>query len=94
MKNADNDEEAAFIDDAIELLNFTEGSENFELFAMPYQEGENHQHEAIEFDDDEDYLDDQDFDEEEWEVYVDDDDNEADDEDDYSVGDFDEDRFN
>ena len=94
MKNADNDEEAAFIDDAIELLNFTEGSENFELFAMPYQEGENHQHKEFEFDDDdEDYLDDQDFDEEEWEVYVDDDDLE-DDEDDYSVGDFDEDRFN
>jgi len=92
MKNADSDEEAAFIDDAIELLNFTEGSENFELFAMPWQEGEDHQHEEIDLDD-EDYLDDQDFDEEEWEVYVDDDDNE-DDEDDYSVGDFDEDRFN
>ena len=93
MKNADNDEEAAFIDDAIELLNFTEGSENFELFAMPYQEDEEHQHKEFDFDDeDEDYLDDQDFDEEEWEVYVDDDDNEED-EDDYTVGDFDEDRF-
>lgn len=93
MKNADNDEEAAFIDEAIELLNFTEGSENFELFAMPYQEGEEQPDKEFDFDDDEDYLDDQDFDEEEWEVYVDDDDDEDDDEDDYSVGDFDEDRF-
>ncbi len=92
MKNADNDEEASFIDEALELLNFTEGSENFELFAMPWQEGEEQANKEIDLDDDEDYLDDQDFDEEEWEVYVDDDDNE-DDEDDYSVGDFDEDRF-
>ena len=93
MKNADNDEEAAFIDEAIELLNFTEGSDNFELFAVPDQEDGEQTDKEFDFDDeDEDYLTDQDFDEEEWEVYVNDDDDE-DDEDDYSVGDFDEDRF-
>ena len=97
MKNADNDEEAAFIDEALELLNFTEGSEELEMFAVPWQEGSKEElpgHEADEIEDeDDDYLLDQDFDEEEWEVYVDDDDNEADNEDDYTVGDFDEDRF-
>lgn len=97
MQKADDDEEAAFIDEALELLNFTEGSEELEMFAVPWQEESKddlHHHEADEIEDeDDDYLLDQDFDEEEWEVYVDDDDIEEDDEDDYTVGDFDEDRF-
>lgn len=97
MQKADDDEEAAFIDEALELLNFTEGSEELEMFAVPWQEESKddlHRHEADEIEDeDDDYLLDQDFDEEEWEVYVDDDDIEEDDEDDYTVGDFDEDRF-
>ncbi len=89
---AEDDEESAFLEEAIEMLNFTEGNEDMELIAVPLDASEAEEDEEDEFEEDEDDLYGEEFDDDEWEQYVDDDDDDIDD-DDYSLGEFDDDRF-
>lgn len=96
LASAEDDEETAFLEEALELLNFTEGADNMELFAVPWdatEVQEDEELEEFEEEDDEEYPSNEDFDDEEWLRYVDDDDDEADN-DEYSFGEFDDDRFN
>lgn len=87
---AKDDEESAFLDEAMELLNFTEGNEDMELIAVPWEQTE------VEGDDDAEDEDessfDEDFNDEEWQRYIADDDDLADD-DEFSLGEYDDDRF-
>lgn len=92
---AEDDEESAFLEEAMELLNFTEGSEDMELIAVPWQQAEVDEDEVEddEFEEDEDESSfDEDFNDEEWQRYIDDDDDLADD-DEFSLGEFENDRF-
>lgn len=95
---AEDDEESAFLEEAMEMLNFTEGGDEMELISVPWdqeeaQELEEDGDEDDDFDDDEDEFSfDEDFDDEEWQRYVDDDDD-LEDNDEYSFGEFDDDRF-
>ena len=95
---AEDDEEGAFLEEAMEMLNFTEGGDEMELISVPWdqeeaQELEEDGDEDDDFDDDEDEFSfDEDFDDEEWQRYVDDDDD-LEDNDEYSFGEFDDDRF-
>ena len=94
---SEDDEESAFLEEAIEMLNFTEGNEEMELIAVPldgskakYEDEDSD--EDTEFEEEEDDLYGEDFDDDEWEHYVDDDDDETDD-DDFSLEEYDDDRF-
>ena len=95
---AEDDEESAFLEEAMEMLNFTEGGDEMELISVPWdqEEAEDLEEDGDEdddFDDDEDEFSfDEDFDDEEWQRYVDDDDD-LEDNDEYSFGEFDDDRF-
>lgn len=96
---AEDDDESAFLEEAMEMLNFTEGGDDMELISVPWQSGEVEEDEDDqdfeEDDDEDDYPSDEDFDEDEWQHYVDDDDDDdEDDDDEYSLGEFDDDRFN
>ena len=95
LDSAEDDDEKTFLEEAMEMLNFTEGSDDMELISVPWEGSEVEGDEVDEEfeDDDDDFDDDEDFDEEEWERYVDDDDDESD-SDDYSFGEYDDDRFN
>ena len=96
LASAEDDDETAFLEEALELLNFTEGADNMELFAVPWdatEVQEDEELEEFEEEDDDEYPNNEDFDDEEWLRYVDDDDDEADN-DEYSFGEFDDDRFN
>lgn len=95
---AEDDEESAFLEEAMEMLNFTEGGDEMELISVPWDQEEAEEleedgDEDDDFDDDEDEFSfDEDFDDEEWQRYVDDDDD-LEDNDEYSFGEFDDDRF-
>lgn len=95
---AEDDEESAFLEEAMEMLNFTEGGDEMELISVPWDQDEAEEleedgDEDDDFDDDEDEFSfDEDFDDEEWQRYVDDDDD-LEDNDEYSFGEFDDDRF-
>jgi|LSQX01.3.fsa_nt_gb HEAT repeat protein len=96
----EDEEEISFLEEALEILNFTEGDKSLDLFSVPWEaEKISCDLDDLENDDDEYEVDDDfedfretRFDDEEWQRYVADDD--TDDEDDeYTFGDFDEDRF-
>ncbi len=91
-----DDEESAFLEEAMELLNFTDGNEDMELISVPWDQAEVEEDEDDlddEFEEDEDEFSfDEDFDDEEWQHYIDDDDDLADD-DEFSLGEYDNDRF-
>lgn len=95
---AEDDEESAFLEEAMEMLNFTEGGDEMELISVPWdqEEAEDLEEDGDEDDDFDDDVDefsfDEDFDDEEWQRYVDDDDD-LEDNDEYSFGEFDDDRF-
>lgn len=95
---AEDDEESAFLEEAMEMLNFTEGGDEMELISVPWdqEEAEELEEDGDEDDDFDDDVDefsfDEDFDDEEWQRYVDDDDD-LEDNDEYSFGEFDDDRF-
>mgnify|MGYP000882362869 FL=1 len=95
---AEDDEEGAFLEEAMEMLNFTEGGDEMELISVPWDQEEAEEleedgEEDDDFDEDEDEFSfDEDFDDEEWQRYVDDDDD-LEDNDEYSFGEFDDDRF-
>lgn len=95
---AEDDEESAFLEEAMEMLNFTEGGDEMELISVPWDQDEAEEleedgDEDDDFDDDVDEFSfDEDFDDEEWQRYVDDDDD-LEDNDEYSFGEFDDDRF-
>ena len=95
---AEDDEESAFLEEAMEMLNFTEGGDEMELISVPWDQEEAEEleedgEEDDDFDEDEDEFSfDEDFDDEEWQRYVDDDDD-LEDNDEYSFGEFDDDRF-
>ncbi|HBO33867.1 MAG TPA: hypothetical protein DD636_03885 [Anaerolineaceae bacterium] len=95
LASAEDDEEAAFLEEAMEMLNFTEGSDDMELLSVPWDQTKvAEEDEEDEFEEDEDEFSfEEDFDDEEWQQYVADDDDLADD-DEYSFGEFDDDRFN
>jgi HEAT repeat protein len=95
LASAEDDEEAAFLEEAMEMLNFTEGSDDMELLSVPWDQTKvAEEDEENEFEEDEDEFSfEEDFDDEEWQQYVADDDDLADD-DEYSFGEFDDDRFN
>ena len=95
LASAEDDEEAAFLEEAMEMLNFTEGSDDMELLSVPWDQSKvAEEDEENEFEEDEDEFSfEEDFDDEEWQQYVADDDDLADD-DEYSFGEFDDDRFN
>ena len=95
LASAEDDEEAAFLEEAMEMLNFTEGSDDMELLSVPWDQTKvAEDDEENEFEEDEDEFSfEEDFDDEEWQQYVADDDDLADD-DEYSFGEFDDDRFN
>jgi len=94
---AEDDDESAFLEEAMEMLNFTEGSDDLELISIPWDQTEVETDEE-DNDDDDEFEEDEDefsFDEEfddEWQQYIDDDDD-SDDDDDFSLGEFDDDRF-
>ena len=95
LATAEEDEESTFLEEAIELLNFNEGSDDMELISVPWEQTEvkEDDDEDGEFEEDEDESSfDKHFDDEEWQLYVDDDDDQADD-DKFSLGEFDDDRF-
>ena len=97
LASAEDDEEVAFLEEAMELLNFTEGGDDMELISVPWDqtevEEEEEDDEDAEFDEDDDEASfDEDFDEEEWQHYIDDDDD-LDDDDEFSLGEYDDDRF-
>lgn len=91
-----DDEESAFLEEAMELLNFTDGNEDMELISVPWDQAEVEEDEDDlddEFEEDEDEFSfDEDFDDEEWQHYIDDDDDLVDD-DEFSLGEYDNDRF-
>ncbi len=95
---AEDDEESAFLEEAMEMLNFTEGGDEMELISVPWDQDEAEEleedgDEDDDFDDDVDEFSfDEDLDDEEWQRYVDDDDD-LEDNDEYSFGEFDDDRF-
>lgn len=93
---AEDDEEAEILEEALEILNFTEGGEEMELMSVSWDKTELHTDEDEEDDDypddDDEYEDSDAYDDDEWLRYVDDDD-EEDDDDEFSYGEFDEDRF-
>jgi HEAT repeat protein len=95
LASAEDDEEAAFLEEAMEMLNFTEGSDDMELLSVPWDQTKvAEEDEENKFEEDEDEFSfEEDFDDEEWQQYVADDDDLADD-DEYSFGEFDDDRFN
>jgi len=94
---AEDEEEISFLEEALELLNFNESNGDLEMLSISWEKNESDADEEEadeEFEeDDEEYADRSDFNLEEWERYVSDDDDEYDD-DEYSLGDFDADRFN
>jgi len=98
LATAEDDEESAFLEEAMEMLNFTEGGDEMELISVPWDQEEAEEleedgEEDDDFDEDEDEFSfDEDFDDEEWQRYVDDDDD-LEDNDEYSFGEFDDDRF-
>lgn len=98
LATAEDDEESAFLEEAMEMLNFTEGGDEMELISVPWDQDEAEEleedgDEDDDFDDDVDEFSfDEDFDDEEWQRYVDDDDD-LEDNDEYSFGEFDDDRF-
>ena len=71
---AEDDEESAFLEEAMEMLNFTEGGDEMELISVPWdqEEAEDLEEDGDEdgdFDDDEDEFSfDEDFDDEEFEA--------------------------
>ncbi len=92
---AEDDEESAFLEEAMEMLNFNEGGDAMELISVPWDQAEVEEEdvEDDEFEEDEDDSSfDEDFDDEEWQRYVADDDD-LDDDDDFSLGEYDDDRF-
>jgi hypothetical protein len=97
LASAEDDDEIAFLEEAMELLNFTEGGEEMDLISIPWGqtdvEADEDQVDDDEFEDDEDEFSyDEDIDDEEWQQYIDDDDD-VDDDDEFSLGEFDDDRF-
>lgn len=97
LASAEDEEEINFLEEALELLNFTDGDGSMEMISVPWEKGEVSGEEDLvlddEFEDDDDEYEDPDaFDREEWQRYVSDDD-EDDDSDEFTYGDFDEDRF-
>ncbi len=89
---AEDEEEIAFLEEALELLNFNDGDGSLEMMSLSWEEDETDLDEDEFEDEDEEFADHSDFNIEEWERYVADDDDEYDD-DEYSFGDFDADRF-
>ena len=90
----EDEDEIAFLEEAMELLNFTDGSEDMDILAVGWAQAELDEDEEDHFEDEDDdeYSFEEDFDEEEWRLYVEDDDLE-DDDDEYSLGEYDDDRF-
>lgn len=95
LESSQDEDEAAFLEDALELLNFTEGESPMGLFSVNEDMGDllsdDFDTELIAEGDEEDFLSRDEFDEE-WMRYVSDDD-EGDDSDEFTYGDFDKDRF-
>ncbi len=96
----EDEEGIAFLEEALEMLNFTDGDNTMEILSVPLEqekirpaieEFENDDHEYEE--DEEDFFTTNNFDDEEWQRYISDDDTE-DDDDEYTFGEYDEDRFN
>lgn len=96
----EDEEEISFIEEALEMLNFTDGDNSLDLLSVPWEdqkiscdldELEDDDHEYEVDDEFEDFGENR-FDDEEWLRYVADDDTE-DEDDEYSFGDYDEDRF-
>lgn len=96
----EDEEEISFIEEALEMLNFTDGDNSLDLLSVPWEdqkiscdldklEDDDHEYEVD--DEFEDFGENR-FDDEEWQRYVADDDTE-DEDDEYSFGDYDEDRF-
>lgn len=71
LERAADDEEAALLEEGLNMLAFTSGDDSFDLMDVPYPEEEDLRVEGGE--EEEDELE-RDFDEEEWRRYVDDDD--------------------
>lgn len=96
MAFTEDEDEIAFLEEAMEMLKFTEGQADLDLLSVPWDRlEERDRDEGDDFeddDDDEDYFSGERFDDEEWLRYVDDDD-EDEDNDKYSFGEFDDDRF-
>ena len=96
MAITEDEDEIAFLEEAMEMLNFTEGQGDMDLLSVPWEQHEEDDDDedgVFEDEDDDDYFSDERFNDEEWLRYVDDDD-EEDDNDKYSFGEFDGDRFN
>ena len=96
MAITEDEDEIAFLEEAMEMLNFTEGQGDMDLLSVPWEQHEEDDDDedgVFEDEDDDDYFSDERFNDEEWLRYVDDDD-EEDDNDKYSFGEFDDDRFN
>lgn len=95
LESSQDEDEAAFLEDALELLNFTEGESPKGLFSVNEDMGDllsdDFDTELIAEGDEEDFLSRDEFDEE-WMRYVSDDD-EGDDSDEFTYGDFEKDRF-
>lgn len=96
----EDEEEISFIEEALEMLNFTDGDNSLDLLSVPWEdqkiscdldELEDDDYEYEVDDEFEDFGENR-FDDEEWQRYVADDDTE-DEDDEYSFGDYDEDRF-
>lgn len=76
LEKTDDDEEANLLEEALEMLNFTDGAENFMMMAMDDKADEDDELWDGEDQDDDEEDDDErgDFDDEEWLRYVDDED--------------------
>ncbi len=94
LASTEDEDEIAFLEEAMEMLNFTEGSDDMGLISVPWGDTEVEEDEDNKDfeDDDEEYPLNEAFDDEEWQQYVDDEDDEEDD-DEYSFGEYDDDRF-
>lgn len=97
LASSEDEEEINFLEEALELLNFTNGGDGMDLFSLNPElgkpdAGEGYTRDTESGDEDDEYLNRDDFNIEEWQRYISDDDD-YEDTDEFSLGDFDEDRF-